>query len=258
VSTRRDVDGNDIKQHSKDGLTHNERLGATANVVPGPTRPNASLGDSAHAELSRRRARSDKGYTTRIDTAERLDCRPGHACPSRRADGRRSPNVSVAERSATCRCFEDLFISERNRLFRALCEVLRDPSEAEEVEQETFVRVLERWDRVSAMADPTGYLYRVAMNVFRSRCRRARVAATVVFAETQTDEIARIDDRDLLIRTLATLTPRQRAAMILTHAFDYSSEEAGEILRIRASSIRVLTSRGRAAIRRAETKRGQG
>ena len=167
-----------------------------------------------------------------------------------------SINFSVAEHNATRLCFEDLFVSERRRLFAALCGVLGDPGEAEEIEQEAFVRVLERWGRVAGMADPVGYLYRVAMNVFRSRCRRARVAATVVFAERQADEIAEIDDRDLVIRMLATLSPRQRAAIILTSAFDYSSEEAGEILGLPASSIRTLTSRGRAAIRGRSEKGG--
>lgn len=162
----------------------------------------------------------------------------------------RRPGLGVAENSARRVRFEDLFISERRRLFIALCGIVGDPSEAEEVEQEAFVRVLERWDRVATMADPIGYLYRVARNVFRSRCRRAHVAATVVFAERETDRIAEIDDRDLVIRLLTTLSPHQRAAIVLTGAFAYSSEEAGELLGIPASSVRVLTSRGRAVIRR--------
>ena len=147
-------------------------------------------------------------------------------------------------------CFEDLFASESRRLFRALCVITRDPNEAEEIGQEAFARLLERWQRVRAMDDPVGYLYRVAMNVVRSRYRRTRLAAGLIQAEVPRDEIAEVDERDAVTRMLSPLNSRQRAALILTAAFDYSSEEAGDILGVKGSSVRVLTTRARAAVRR--------
>lgn len=146
--------------------------------------------------------------------------------------------------------FEDLFVSESRRLFGALCLIIGNPSEAEDVGQEAFVRVLERWDRVASMVDPAGYLYRVAMNVFRSRHRRARVAAKRLLTGRQVDEIAAVDDRDVVGRMLRVLSPRQRAALVLTTVLDYSSEEAGEILGLPGSSVRVLTTRARATLRK--------
>jgi RNA polymerase sigma-70 factor (ECF subfamily) len=63
--------------------------------------------------------------------------------------------------------FEGFFEAEKQRLYRALCLITRNRFEAEEITQDAFVRVLERWDRVSVMEDPTGYLYVTAMNTFR-------------------------------------------------------------------------------------------
>lgn len=40
-----------------------------------------------------------------------------------------------------------------------------------------FLKLWERWDRVSALEDPTGFLFRTAMNVFHNRARRTVVAA---------------------------------------------------------------------------------
>ncbi len=37
-------------------------------------------------------------------------------------------------------------------------------------------KVWERWDRVSEMDDPAGYLHRTAINVFRDRSRRLVLA----------------------------------------------------------------------------------
>jgi RNA polymerase sigma-70 factor, ECF subfamily len=145
--------------------------------------------------------------------------------------------------------FEDLFEAEHRRLFSALCMITRDPHEAEEVGQEAFVRLLERWDRVGSMVDPAGYLYRVAMNVLRSRYRRARVAARRLVTRSPRDEISEVDDRDAVVRMLGGLNAQQRAALVLTAMLGYSSDEAGSLLGMRGSTVRVLTTRARVSLR---------
>jgi DNA-directed RNA polymerase specialized sigma24 family protein len=72
--------------------------------------------------------------------------------------------------------FEGLVQAEHLRLYGALWLITRDAGETEDVMQEAFLRVWERWDRVGAMDDPAGYLYRTALNVYRQRIRRASVA----------------------------------------------------------------------------------
>ena len=145
--------------------------------------------------------------------------------------------------------FDDLFAAEHQRLFGALCLITQDRSEAEDIGQEAFVRLLERWDRVASMADPVGYLYRVAMNIFRSRYRRARLAARRVFVTPEPDLMSGIEERDVVARMLDLLNPKQRAALVLTTMLDYSSDEAGEIMGMSGSSVRVLTTRARALLR---------
>lgn len=146
--------------------------------------------------------------------------------------------------------FEDFFRREKEGLFGALCLVTRNRHEAEELTQDAFVRVLERWDLVGAMEDPRGYLYRTAMNVFRRRYRRALLAARRTLGMTPHDDaIAAVDARDAAIRALATLSPRQRAAVVLTDLLGYRSEEAARMLGIRASTVRMHTSRAHAVLK---------
>src|SRR4029450_2834886 len=80
--------------------------------------------------------------------------------------------------------FEAFFEAEHERLLRALYLVTGNAQEAEELMRDAFVAVWERWDRVSGMDEPTGYLFRTAMNRFRSRLRRGapRAARTARFA----------------------------------------------------------------------------
>ncbi len=169
---------------------------------------------------------------------------PLRMVPAKKAEGAR-----VAEGTAQ---FEDFFHAEHARLFRALCMVTGSRDQADEIAQEAFLKVLERWDRVAAMEDPRGYLYRTAMNAFRSG-RRSAVRAmkrTITFSHPD-DAFAAVEDRDIVIRALRELIPQQRAAVVLTALLGYSSEEAGRMLGMKAATVRTLTTRARAVMRQA-------
>jgi RNA polymerase sigma factor (sigma-70 family) len=146
--------------------------------------------------------------------------------------------------------FESFFRAEHTRLLRALFLVTGNRQEAEELVQDAFLAVWERWDRVRAMESPTGYLYRTAINAFRSRVRRsARMAKRLIGGGPGADEFAAADERDAVSRALAKLTPRQRSALVLTDLLDYSSEEAAEIMHVKPVTVRVLSSQGRAGLK---------
>jgi RNA polymerase sigma-70 factor, ECF subfamily len=148
--------------------------------------------------------------------------------------------------------FEDFFESHRRPLFGALCLVTGNRSEAEEIMQDAFLKVWERWERVAGLEDPNAYLFRVAMNLFRNRLRRVSLAARKALAlAPSVDDLATIEDRDEVVRWLRPLPPRQRAAIVLTIYLDYSSDEAARILGIRPSTVRALATQGRAGVRHA-------
>ena len=138
-------------------------------------------------------------------------------------DRMQKPGSAVSERRATSEppprpaSFEAFFEAEHERLFRALYLVTGNAQEAEELMQDAFVAVWERWDRVSAMDEPTGYLFRTAMNRFRSRLRRAsRAARRAAGSDPGGDAFAAADERDAVARALARLPERQRSAIVLT------------------------------------------
>jgi RNA polymerase sigma-70 factor (ECF subfamily) len=157
--------------------------------------------------------------------------------------------VESRERLAVPLAFDEFFEAERARLFRALLLVTRDSAQAEDLMQEAFVRVWERWARVAGLEDPVGYLFKTALNLHRSALRRAVTAArrTLRPAEVR-DPFDEVAARDEAVRSLAVLTPRQRAAVVVTELLGYSSEEASEILGVRPGTVRSLTSQARAAL----------
>jgi RNA polymerase sigma-70 factor (ECF subfamily) len=151
----------------------------------------------------------------------------------------------------TAPSFEEFYEATFRRVFTALCLVTGDRHEAEEVVQDAFLRVFERWDRVGMLDDPTGYLFRVSMNVFRSRYRRASLGLrrAIFLAPSEADDLAAVETHDEVVRLLGGLQPKQRAAVLLTAILDYSAEEAGRMLGLRASSVRSLTTRARARMK---------
>ena len=148
------------------------------------------------------------------------------------------------------RDFEQFFEATHRRLFGALCLVTNDRHEAEEIMQEAYMKVWERWERVAAMDEPTGFLFRTGMNLFRSRYRRALVSIRRAGSPPpDIDELAVVEDRDEVVRALSKLTPAQRAAVVMTSMFGFSAEEAARMLGTRPSTVRAHAARGRADVR---------
>ena len=146
--------------------------------------------------------------------------------------------------------FEEFFEAERTRLLRALYLLTGNREEAEEVLQESFIAVWERWDRVGAMDDPTGYPFRTALNRYRSRVRRAgRTARKAVGQAHGGDGFAEAEDRVEIARALADLSPRRREAIVLTELLGYGSAEAGRLMGVADATVRRLAQDARAELK---------
>ena len=161
-----------------------------------------------------------------------------------------------AERVEARARFDEFFEDEHEHLFKALYFVTGNRQDAEELMQDAFMKLCERWDQIERMSDPTGYLFRVALNGFRMRRRRAATALRRLapIAEER-DLFAEAETRADVRRLLLGLTVRQRAALLLVDLLGYPSEQAARILRVRPSTVRALATQGRRALRAKEGAR---
>ena len=66
----------------------------------------------------------------------------------------------MAERAS----FEEFFEANRRRAFGAFCLITGNRHEAEELVQDAFLKLWERWDRVARVDDPVAYLLTTGMN----------------------------------------------------------------------------------------------
>jgi RNA polymerase sigma factor (sigma-70 family) len=152
--------------------------------------------------------------------------------------------------------FDTFFVEEHERLFKALYFVTGNRQDAEELMQDAFLKLWEQWGEVDRIDDPTGYLFRVALNGFRMRRRRAAMAIRkVVPVIEERDEFLDAEMRADVRRLLLEISPRQRAALLLVDLLGYPSEQAARILRVRPSTVRALATKGRRALRAMEGAR---
>jgi RNA polymerase sigma-70 factor, ECF subfamily len=146
--------------------------------------------------------------------------------------------------------FDEFFEDEHERLYKALYFVTGNRSDAEDLMQDAFMRLWERWDHIDRIADPTGYLFRVALNGFRMRHRRAATALRKLAQPVDgPDLFAEAEMRADVQRLLLGLTVRQRAALLLVDLLGYPSKEAARILHVRPSTVRALATKGRKTLR---------
>jgi len=164
------------------------------------------------------------------------------------ARGVSSDAVSLPDEASVL--FEEFFEVERVRLYKASFALTGSRQEAEDISQEAFLRLWERWERVSAMDDPTGYLYRTAMHVFLDRRRRVLLGMKRVIGLTPSpDTYEAVEARSVAATILGSLPPRQRAAVVLTDGLGYRSEEAGALLGIQGATVRSLLSKAHSALK---------
>ena len=145
--------------------------------------------------------------------------------------------------------FEQLCRDEYANLVRTAYFITGDREEALDIAQETLARAYERWKVVSALDRPGAWLQRVAGNLSLSWRRRQRVRAR----HRSTPVVRRVEETDVpdptVLEALGSLTPAQRAAVVLRYLADLPVAEVARALSKRPGTVRALTSQGLARLR---------
>jgi DNA-directed RNA polymerase specialized sigma24 family protein len=100
-----------------------------------------------------------------------------------------------------------------------------------------------RWERIAGMENPTGYLYRVAVNQTKRRLTRRTARFPVVPYEAEPWV------EPGLPAALAHLSPRQREVVVLVHGYGLSHSETADLLGVKRSTIQNHLERGLKTLR---------
>jgi RNA polymerase sigma-70 factor, ECF subfamily len=166
--------------------------------------------------------------------------------------------------------FGTLFARHRDRLWAAALRTTGDPEEAADALQDALVAAFRRADGYRGDAAVTTWLHRIVVNACLDRLRRRRTHATVPLPEDDgtggTEDVlagfpgaaaAVVDPADLsvdherraaVLAALDSLSPDQRAALVLVDMEGYSVVEAAAILECAPGTVKSRCSRGRARL----------
>jgi RNA polymerase sigma factor (sigma-70 family) len=139
---------------------------------------------------------------------------------------------------------------------------LKDPGKAEEVLQESFMRMILAAPELNSSEHVRAYLFRsienICIDIFRREGRRPSLVLVDEFlpdwevaADTpdHADIVAAADDAALVRQALALLSPAERAALVLWELEGRSSEEIARELGIKEKNVRQTVARARASLR---------
>ncbi|HKE11128.1 MAG TPA: sigma-70 family RNA polymerase sigma factor [Myxococcota bacterium] len=185
---------------------------------------------------------------------------PGGVAPGQDPD----VQLMLAFRSGDRTAFDQLFRRWAGPMLRYLERMVRDAGSAEDLLQETFLRVFRAKERYQPEARFSTWVYTIATNLALNELRRPRRRAPHRSAdEGESDEVPlvleghepRADDviharraSAELERELAALPERQRAALLLSAVEGLSYAEVAVSLETTEKSVKALVHRARATL----------
>ncbi|MBC7223230.1 MAG: sigma-70 family RNA polymerase sigma factor [Anaerolineae bacterium] len=156
--------------------------------------------------------------------------------------------------------FEAIFLSHYEAIYRHLFRLLGSPQEAEDLAQETFLRLYRQEFAPGRDHNVRAWLYRVAtrlaynaLRAQRARDRREQAAAHRLLSAQAADpaeEALRRDEAETVRKVLLGLRPRDAQLLLLRYA-GLKYREVAEVLGVAPGSVGTLLARAEAAFEQA-------
>lgn len=156
----------------------------------------------------------------------------------------------------------ELFVTASTAdLLRTAYLVSGDAGHAEDLVQETLIKVARRWSRVDRMENPRAYARRVLVNLALDDSNRRTRHRDELALRERPDGLAQADprtawgapavveEREELVRALTALPRRQRAVLVLRYFDDLSESEIASTLGCSIGTVKSTTSRALAKMR---------
>jgi RNA polymerase sigma-70 factor (ECF subfamily) len=145
--------------------------------------------------------------------------------------------------------FHDFYVGSRDRVGRALAVTLGDADLAAESVDEAMARAYQRWSSVSGMDNPSGWVYRVALNLARSRIRRLTRRRHAVAVGGAASEVPEPDVLEPAILTaLQALPVDHRSVVVCRLLLAWSEAETAQALGIRPGTAKSRLHRATATL----------
>ena len=176
------------------------------------------------------------------------------------------PAVVAQARVGSEAAYRELLTRYERPVFSLIFRMVRDRETAEDLSQETFIKVLNNLDRYSPEFKFSSWLFKIANNLTIDHLRRRRVdtisiegapdavtaesaratsIAVVSAGESPLEELESKELGSAIERAIGKLRPEYRACIMLRHVEDKSYEEIAEIVKLPLGTVKTYIHRAR-------------
>lgn len=148
-----------------------------------------------------------------------------------------------------------------NKLLRTCYLVLEDKGEAEDVVQETFIKVFQKLNTFKEDSGLYTWIYSIALNLCRDRLRKKHDILTLEDEWIENSDVEscveKNIDREVLKKELFQMNSIYREVLVLFYFEDLSIKEISNLLNEKEGTIKSKLSRGRTILKTSLLKGGQ-
>ena len=171
-----------------------------------------------------------------------------------------APEIPILARDEA---FESLYRQYVKDVYHYALALLRNPADAEDVTQTTFMNAYRAFSRGDEIEKPQNWLIKIAHNVARTRYARSSRRVKEVPLEDHVDQLAVPDDERPnvagVLHALGRLPFNQRAALVMRELEGRSYSEIADTLCVSVAAVETLIFRARRSLRlRASALRSLG
>jgi len=152
--------------------------------------------------------------------------------------------------------FEALVDRYKNRLVNVLFRILNDQNEAEDLVQETFLRVYQHKQEYDFTYCLSTWLYTIALNLAKNDLRRKRKVKFFSIFEMQDNGVELPDTKPgpqslkiILDKAIAKLPIKYKTAFVLRDVNEMSYEEVAQVLEVPLGTVKSRVNRARAMLK---------
>jgi len=143
--------------------------------------------------------------------------------------------------------FDELYRREYPALFGVATAMAGGMNDADDLVQDTMVKVFANWRKVRRLERPGGWCHRVLLNICRDWYRRRRVEDRFLSRQSRAEQFTNGPSGDALAfcQAVHRLPSRPRAVVALYYVGDHSVAELASVLGVPEGTVRSDLSRAR-------------
>jgi len=166
--------------------------------------------------------------------------------------------------------YRELISRYERPVFSLIFRMVRDKETAEDLAQETFIKVLNNIDRYLPEFKFSSWLFKIANNITIDFLRKRQIdtisiegapdavteeskrATAIALASGGESPLQELESKELgeqIERAIGKLRPEYRACILLRHVEDYSYDEIAEIVKLPLGTVKTYIHRARAELR---------